>query len=350
MDNFLNGRAFARRTYKPRVVGTALCGLIIAKSINLETPNFLIITLLAFNSLIWAHVAYRLSWHAKDPYKAERRNYLIDSFLCGAWIVYMDLNPMTSATIFSMVMMNNVTAGGRKLFLKGLALQVLGFALFALVFGIQFKLSELNDIWICLPLLLIYPFFIGITCYRLASELQQSKRKLDALSRQDSLTGLLNRRSWNELVTSHLAKAPLIEKSALVVLDIDNFKDINDNYGHQAGDEALSSLSQILQDHLPSSDHVCRYGGDEFCVLLTDTTVQDAHDRMEAIRAAFKLATAQYHPESPITLSIGICIWTPETRDIHTWMAEADRRLYLAKRKGRDCVVSDERFPELSEA
>lgn len=122
----------------------------------------------------------------------------------------MCLKPMPSATIFSMVAMNNVAVGGPKLLIKGLALKLVGFFVAVYFFGFNYDAGAQSEVWLCLPLVIIYPVVLGLAFYKLASELKESKSKLRRLSRTDPLTELLNRRYWNDVVSVMLAQKSLL--------------------------------------------------------------------------------------------------------------------------------------------
>lgn len=338
MEIFSEGRAFARRMYGPRVIGTLLCGFIIMLNICSDVSE-IVLALLALNSLVWGHIAYRISFFSKEPFKTEKINFLFDSLFCGFWIGLMCLKPMPSATIFSMVAMNNVAVGGPKLLIKGLALKLVGFFVAVYFFGFNYDAGAQSEVWLCLPLVIIYPVVLGLAFYRLASELKESKSKLRRLSRTDPLTELLNRRYWNDVVSVMLAQKKSINNSALVIIDVDRFKSVNDMYGHAAGDEVLRILARLLKSKTRPVDSVCRYGGDEFCVFIFDTSISVVRARMNEVSTAFAIECESRFPGTHATLSIGVAPWVAEVFDIDVWMSVADKNLYEAKRGGRNKIV-----------
>lgn len=338
MEKLTEGRAFARRMYVPRVVGTLLCGIIIMVTIFPKSSYFEL-SLLALNSLLWAHIAYRISFFSKESFKTEKKNFLFDSVFCGFWIGLMCLNPMPSATIFSMVAMNNVAVGGPKLLIKGLALKLVGFFVAVCFFGFCYESSTKYDIWLCLPLIIIYPIVLGFAFYKLAFELKESKSELRKLSRTDPLTGLLNRRYWSDVVSDRLNREKNIHNSAVVIIDVDRFKCVNDMYGHAAGDEVLRILARLLMSKTRVTDFICRYGGDEFCVFVLDTSIPIIRARMDEIGSAFALECESLFPACHATLSIGVAAWDVEVSDVDAWTSLADKKLYEAKREGRNKTV-----------
>ncbi len=169
----------------------------------------------------------------------------------------------------------------------------------------------------------------------------ENARMFSELSRHatvDSLTKVYNRRQFLVLAENAIVTASRTGRDlSLLMIDIDRFKEINDNFGHAAGDEILMAVSNLLQENLRSSEIVGRYGGDEFLVLLEGT---DAH---KAFRTAERLR--EQTEESPVlvggnvvrvTLSIGVSALGPGTRTMESLLEQADRGLYLSKNTGRN--------------
>lgn len=339
-ESLVDGRVFVNRIYVPRVLGALLCGVVIVLAAISHMSSFLL-ALLALNSLIWGHVARRIALRSSNPFKAEKRNLLLDSLYCGFWISVMHLKPTPSAIIFSMVAMNNVAVGGPYFLIKGLVCKVLGFVVGVCLFGFVYEEESVFDKWICVPLTVIYPVVLGFAFYSLASELKESKNMLRKLSCIDPLTGLLNRRCWGGLVAACLTREKNVQNSVLVILDVDRFKFVNDYYGHSAGDEVLCILSRILTEKLRSLDSICRYGGDEFCVLLNDILISEASARMQEVCNSFIAEGRNLFPEAEVTLSVGAVSWNVNIHDVNAWVALADKNLYEAKRRGRNQIVYD---------
>lgn len=171
--------------------------------------------------------------------------------------------------------------------------------------------------------------------YRLAMH----KRTLRAISRTDSLTGLLNHGSWKDLLHICFEQCQHDQSAAtLALIDIDHFKTINDTYGHIIGDSVLRQLSKELRDNLRSEDCAGRYGGDEFCVILPNGSLAQAQEIMERLRLVF----CQYqHSEAPglnVSLSIGLASCRPDLQDAAMWFNEADKALCSAKKTGRNRI------------
>lgn len=168
------------------------------------------------------------------------------------------------------------------------------------------------------------------------------REKLRAEAIHDPLTGLFNRRYLEEMLVRELHRArrrnsPL----SLTMLDLDNFKRFNDTHGHDAGDALLRELGRLMRAKLRKSDILCRYGGEEFVIVLPDSSLVDAEQRIEQIRAQLKEVQIQHGDEflpAP-TLSAGIAQADEHNFDPSELLRAADKALYSAKNAGRDRVI-----------
>ncbi|WP_193040637.1 diguanylate cyclase [Pseudomonas sp. K2] len=334
------GLSFARRIYKPRIIGLGIgCIGVIGCLYPLAMPGW-VWAFLLFNGLAWAHVAYQLSIRSPFPYHAEQRNILYDSLCGGFWAAAAQFTPLTAVTILSMMTMNNFAAGGKRLFLRGLLAQGVGIGVAWALFGVRFNPDvSLLQVYTCLPMLTLYPMAIGMVCYELAIKLSEHKRALSALSRTDSLTGLLNHGSWKDLLHLKFHKCRQQQSHATIALiDIDHFKQINDTHGHIVGDAVLRQLSLEIRRNLRENDLAGRYGGDEFCVILPQMPLEEAARVMERIRENFSNYRNPQIPELRVSLSIGLADFQRIFTDAATWLNAADRALYAAKDTGRNRV------------
>lgn len=179
---------------------------------------------------------------------------------------------------------------------------------------------------------------------RSALRMHQLLQMLANRARIDGLTGLWNRayftQRWEEEHGRHQRHGhPL----TLALIDLDHFKSINDTYGHPAGDAVLQGMASILQREARASDVPCRFGGEEFALILPDTSPENAGTVCERIRAAVEATTWPRHPERKVTCSIGLAgaAESPGScPSAESWIEAADRALYMAKKGGRNRVVS----------
>jgi diguanylate cyclase (GGDEF)-like protein len=163
--------------------------------------------------------------------------------------------------------------------------------------------------------------------------------RLFRLSTSDALTGALNRRHFMALMAREQRRAERYgARYSLLMCDIDHFKRVNDTYGHQVGDEAIKGLAKVALAHLRPTDLLCRYGGEEFIVVLTHTEEAGARIAAERIRAAIsKLETPAGNKVLRFTVSIGVATFVPKST-IEKVIECADQALYAAKAGGRDQV------------
>jgi len=172
------------------------------------------------------------------------------------------------------------------------------------------------------------------------ANLERTANRLDALAAHDSMTGCLNRGAFDTLLHHALERARRdAAPASLIVLDLDNFKQINDVHGHPTGDAVLSAFAQALRARLRSADAFGRLGGDEFAVLLVDTDIHRAQAVAEVLRTtaeALEISTPD-GDSLRITVSMGVSTATPEQPvSAQTLHAQADKLLYAAKQAGRN--------------
>ena len=197
------------------------------------------------------------------------------------------------------------------------------------------RLRELQDLLDLLPSLSRHLAELS----ERSGQLEKEKDRYANLSLRDALTGVYNRRSFDEQLSRDGRKVPL----ALLMLDVDLFKLYNDTFGHQAGDAALAAVAHAMeQSLLRGTDKVFRYGGEEFAVLLPNATEKAARAVAERIQRNVR-ALALPHPASSVapvlTVSIGVALRTPDDKvDDTELITHADKALYRAKSSGRDRV------------
>lgn len=177
-----------------------------------------------------------------------------------------------------------------------------------------------------------------------ASRTQDDRAQLERLAAIDALTGVPNRRSMER------ALADAVERFhggqgcfGLVVLDLDHFKDVNDRYGHAAGDAAIANLASILRFEMRRHDQVFRFGGEEFVALLELDSREALESATERLRKAVRGSLRG--PGGRITISLGAALLREQEKTWHDWFSRADAALYRAKMAGRDSyVIADDLF------
>lgn len=182
--------------------------------------------------------------------------------------------------------------------------------------------------------------------HRKNEELEALNEQLRSLALVDGLTGVANRRRFDEMIENEWRRcrrdhAPL----ALLIIDIDYFKNYNDHYGHQAGDACLKQIASLLKGGVSrETDLVARYGGEEFVCLMPESSLAGALSKAESLRSGIETANIrhEYSSTAPrVTVSIGVAARTPDDNGtVSTLIAEADEALYRAKHQGRNRVCS----------
>ncbi|MBV2130053.1 ligand-binding sensor domain-containing diguanylate cyclase [Arsukibacterium indicum] len=202
-----------------------------------------------------------------------------------------------------------------------------------------------------LALLLLAALVIITVRWRLASlkrselklkmQVAEKTAELAALARLDSLTGLANRRAFDEAMQHELKRAKRQQEPlCLALLDIDHFKQVNDNWSHSVGDEVLKRVAATLQQYCRDIDTLARWGGEEFVILLPDTPLPLAQEVCDRLRLRVsETSFTDVVPELTITLSIGLATLNHKD-DGKQLLIDADRALYRAKNQGRNTVIS----------
>jgi diguanylate cyclase (GGDEF)-like protein len=184
--------------------------------------------------------------------------------------------------------------------------------------------------------LLLNVTLVLVTVALLVAWHEEAEAKLQELAITDGLTGLLNRRAWQERAAALFADAQRHGHGlVLLMIDLDHFKLINDRLGHDAGDQALQVVARVLKATVRSADLVGRYGGEEFCVLLTHTDATSALAYDQRLRKALA-AAVQAELEAPLSYSVGLAAARHPDTTVTALLKRADEALYAAKQAGRN--------------
>ena len=172
-------------------------------------------------------------------------------------------------------------------------------------------------------------------------ELEKANADLALLSQVDGLTCLFNRNYWQKCIETEFKRyVRHRQTSTLVMLDIDNFKMVNDKYGHTVGDYVLKHLAQIISEQVRETDITGRYGGEEFVIFLSGTSSSDAMIFTERLRKTVESSVFIYNDiEIKYTISIGIAEVLPALESVSQWLENTDKALYESKNNGRNRVT-----------
>ena len=181
----------------------------------------------------------------------------------------------------------------------------------------------------------------GMRILRLEEQLTQAHQQMEILAMRDGLTGLLNRRAIEEYAEAEFNLTARKERAlSVIMLDIDHFKSVNDQFGHKFGDHALQQVAKILKEDLRTYDRIGRWGGEEFILILPDTQLKDAATVAERIRvrtAEMKISLENGKTFS-VHISLGVACTTNQPSSLMKLIDAADQALYQAKQTGRNRV------------
>jgi diguanylate cyclase len=178
---------------------------------------------------------------------------------------------------------------------------------------------------------------------REAKELREALQRAQGEALTDPLTGLTNRRGFDQVIATALAAPGSLSGHSLLMADIDHFKKVNDTYGHLLGDKVIRSVAQVLKATVKGRDTAARFGGEEFAILLPETPLAGARALAEHIRATIEKGRIR-RPDSSediggITISIGVATYV-EGDSIESMIQRADLALYACKKAGRNRVMT----------
>ncbi len=348
------------RTYLLALLGLA-CGSHLS---DLGGASPVIWTLLVLSCYAWPHLAWWLARRSSAPLQAEQRNFLMETTLAAAWAAAFGFPVWISVVFVVCNSINFVVFLGARVGLPRLvASLVLGAALVwfsGLHYPIHLGTAHLTT-GLCILALTSYIVLLSESTHRNAQQLRKSNRMLreqyeeiqalqSLLQEQtlhDPLTGLYNRRHLDDVLAPKLERSQAAQQSlALLLVDIDRFKLINDTLGDAAGDAALQALARLLLRQLHPEDMAFRYRGDSFLLVLSDVSQEAALQRADALRKA--CTQSQIHLNPPgleeinpsLTLSCGVALFPGDAQNADNLIACVDQALYAAQRLGGDHTVA----------
>ncbi|HDS6853653.1 TPA: diguanylate cyclase [Enterobacter cancerogenus] len=338
----LPGRRFVKRMYLMRMLGTLLCFFpILSVLLEQQRPPWLI-GLLGANAFIWPTMAWYRARQSTTPLATEHQNLVLDAGAGGFWIAMMAVNPLPSVVIATILLADRLSAGSYTLLRKAAALMLAVFLVSWLSQGMAIDpVVSSRTLYATLPLIAIYIIALSVLTDGIALRLRIKSRELERIAMMDPLLDIANRRLLEKRIEHELSKLrQACRDSALMFIDIDNFKDVNDRYGHKVGDAMLAMVSEILHQATRPTDTPARLGGDEFVILLPNTTVDEAQVVATRIMDATAVMKDVAQEAVPCTLSIGIACATRDMESVTDWLQAADSALYHAKRDGKNRIFA----------
>lgn len=334
---------FAGRVHHVRTLGGALSALLVASVLAGNGAPSWTWTLWAFNGFLWPLLANWLTLRSPEPVQAAQRFLILDSAAAGMWIALMQFNLVPSAVLLAMVSMDKIAVGGWRFAARTMPALVGTCVLVSAATGFPVRLeSSMANILATLPFLFVYPMALAGISHALGRRVARKNRQLERLNRIDVLTGLPNRRGWNEALAAELARhAETRRPAVLMLLDVDNLTAVNARHGHAAGDAVLCCVASVLRARARPIDTPARLTGDGFGLLLAEATLGDAARVAEEVRAAFVAARGPQAAAEDCTLSIGLAGADLSVVTAEEWITRADMAVCRAKARGRDRVEFD---------
>ena len=342
-------RQLPRRVYPLRALGMGLAGLVVGVVLWERNAGLAAWLCMAAISFVWPHVAHLLSRRSADPYRAEIRNLLVDSALAVVRVTLMHFNLLPSVLLVTLTMVDKITTGIRGLWARSLP-GMAGAAVAGAAFnGFQWAPeTSMPVILACLPVMVLHTLSVSLVSYRLIRRVSRQNQLLDELRRIDALTGLYDRGHWQEQAEATLRRHHATDEPAcLVMLDIDHFKQINDQHGHTVGDEVLRALARIVLSNVRATDCAGRYGGDEFAIVLRGMHLDGATAVAHRIREQVQALQLHDMPGLQFTTSMGVATADHRHSSLRAWTNAADAELYQAKAAGRN-RVSASSMPDMA--
>lgn len=353
-----------RMNYRNRTLSWVLVFAVFASHLYGRDTAPWVWGLLALQFLVYPHLAYGRARRAADPLRAEIHNMLFDALSIGVWLAALGFPLWLSGMLCIGVSMNLLVFRGLAGLGRALVALGLGAGLGVAFFGPRFEpdTSTLTAL-LAIACQALYLLMFTQDAYARTLRLQETRMRLreseQALQQQlqevhflqaqlteqanrDPLTGLFNRRYLDATMQREFARCRReAQPLSLMLIDIDHFKQVNDQFGHSGGDAVLVALAGLLQEGTRAGDVVCRYGGEEFVVLLPGMPLEAAQERAHAYRRALEQRPVRSGDGQilSVRLSIGIAGFPQHAPDPSGLLAAADQALYAAKAAGRDQVA-----------
>ena len=345
-----------RLNWRNRSLSFLLAFIATGTHLHAIDAGFLPWGLLALHLLAFPQLAYWRARRSSDPLRAEMQNLLLDGALFGAWCAYWGMPLWISFMFFICACVNLMIFEGLPGLLRALAACLAGIVPVVLAHGFRFRPdTSLVTSLLCIGVLSGYLLAFAFGAYRRGIALRESgvqlRARLEEITRlqarlqeqaaRDPLTGLFNRRHFDRALADALARCQREgEPLALAITDIDHFKAVNDRHGHLAGDEVLRGLAELLAARVGETGMACRFGGEEFVLLLPGMTAVAAREFSDTLRLEFESMRASFDGlQIGTTLSFGIAAAPAHAVEAHALLRLADDALYAAKLHGRNRVV-----------
>ncbi len=325
--------------YKFRILGMGLGGIpaaVVLTENNSPLPYWF---WWLFTCYLWPFIAFIRAKKSTTPFISERNNLTFDSFIAGTWVSLLQFNLLPSALLLIITTADKISSGIKNLWLYSIPFMLAGIFLPTIFTHFSFQPhTSTAVIFACLPILILHTFFVSLGSYKLVRKVQKQNQKLKEISEIDFLTGVYNRRYWQDKVENMFKNCQNSDKTASIILiDIDDFKLINDKYGHSIGDDVLKHIAKTIQESMPVDSIVGRFGGDEFAAVVPQNLsqsikiAQNVREKIHLINCHDSLSIAG-------SVSIGLAEINKQDCNLRIWFDSADYYLYQAKSNGKNKI------------
>ena len=339
----LSAARLPKQIYLPRVLGMGLGALCIVAALRDQTRPDWVWMVTFIGGFVWPHLAYLHSSRAKKSGRAEKSNLMIDAALTSFALYAIGFSIVPSAIGITLTAMNNLAVGGARLWIRGCIATLAGSLVTAVFLPFEFHpASSLLVQSANMLLVVMYLIAFAWTMWRMANNLQKSRDALHVLSQTDALSGLKNRGAFESALGERFALLQTGHgdaQTALLFIDLDHFKRINDESGHAAGDAVLRAMGWALNSEIREDDIAARYGGDEFAVLLDQANESGALAFLDRVKTRIRKTTLFENSAIPLTWSTGVSLFVGSMPSPDVWLAQADAALYKVKERERGGVV-----------
>lgn len=291
---------------------------------------------LVFCCLVWPHLARWRTHSSTHPRRAERHNIMFDSFVAGSLMPLIEFNLLPTVLTLTIVFGDSISSAARNLWYYSLPLVFAGVVSCGLMTGFEVNLhTSMTVMLACFPLLIVHTLSVSWGNYQRIVYIRSRNATLNKLSMMDVLTSLYNKRYWEEAAQEEFrAFQEDGNDRVIMVIDCDNFKKINDTYGHLAGDKILKHIGYILSDIHDVSAIAARLGGDEFAVLM-EANVEQATKIASQIKTKIASSCEFHELERGCSVSFGLACFESGDESFTNAFDRADKNLYKQKRLGR---------------
>jgi len=332
-------RGVVRRSHALRTLALALGGVMVATVLYRRGVPASTWVMLAGYVLVWPQIAWLVLRRSAAPVALDKRFFIGDAAMGGVWIALMQFNLLPSVLLATMFAITLIAVDGRSMLVRGMAMLVLACGVATVANGLAFApTTDGTELLAALPFLMVFPVTLGAITHGLAQRVRMQNHALLRMGSIDSLSGLLNRKHWEDAVTAAMTRH-CCNDAVMLLIDIDQFKRVNDQHGHTVGDEVIRNVGAIIRGSLREGDLAGRYGGDEFGVVLCGANPHAAATVAERIRSKTACSLFERAPGMRCTLSIGLAAMAPDAGAVSDWVKDADAALYRAKLAGRNRFV-----------